>query len=988
MDWLLLSLHSIGVIATGILALAMFFFLLFKKDKTRPTLLLSGFIFGISVLALGYSMSYTVFAPWGAFHRLLTVAILFGIAFQVAFAYRFPRPDRPREARVIVILSVLIALAGWIDFFYKTFRMEPHYDFDAHFFTLDYGDETSRYIALVIVIAIQIMVRKTIRYSGYSGRFSPWLETPASKFSAAGVKHLVGRFCVGWIKIVLPEGRDAKATRAFTLAFIGQIVIGALNLLNKSDRLTYDEYAIWFSVLSILTYWAIFMTYMNNSPEPTTFMVKLVGISMVSLVLVFAGVSYFTLFRNEAAYDRQRVTEVINARDAILAADTAKMPPEIEYVLAKSVAGGRTAPDMRLHFSRAPERTVNDFLNGGQRESFVHHKHKVIKLKKADKTLSDAEADAQARALLNAHPKPLTRSYRIGDQFYTTFDFEDEGTRYEVGYSYRAYRQYVHEVAGILFLLVMGSSVAMVIVFPLLFQGSLVRPLNDLLSGVGEVNQGNLDVKVPIKIMDEIGFLSQAFNGMVSSIKQAKERLIDYAENLEHKVEARTREVREKMEEVQRLKVQQDGDYFLTSLLAKPLFFNANKSRNVRTQFIIRQKKRFEFRSRQADLGGDICVTGNLKFGTPDNFQRFTMAVNADAMGKSMQGAGGSLVLGVVMNSIMARSASQKRVLNSTPEEWLREVYDETHSVFKTFDGSMVISATIFLVNDETGECWYWNAEHPFGVLYRNGKASFIEEGLKLRKLGLDSEFEFEICKFQLAPGDVVILGSDGRDDINLTPDEPYRTINEDEYLFLKHVERGRGNLELIERAIARHGEMTDDLSLLRISYKVPLEQETGTNGNLTKIADTLYKQGKKLYKEGDGEKALQALTQAFELNPEDPNLNKLLGILSFRGKDYRTAVEVLSIYLKQDPEAAQFWYYLSIAQKALGNYPEALVAAETLEELEPDNLNNLVNLSDLNRLLGRYNNARLYSEQAEKLDPENKHVQKMKSILIDSVRA
>lgn len=31
------------------------------------------------------------------------------------------------------------------------------------------------------------------------------------------------------------------------------------------------------------------------------------------------------------------------------------------------------------------------------------------------------------------------------------------------------------------------------------------------------------------------------------------------------------KEVQEKMEEVQNLKIQQDGDYFLTSLLAKPL---------------------------------------------------------------------------------------------------------------------------------------------------------------------------------------------------------------------------------------------------------------------------------------------------------------------------------------------------------------------------------------------------------------------------------
>ena len=40
------------------------------------------------------------------------------------------------------------------------------------------------------------------------------------------------------------------------------------------------------------------------------------------------------------------------------------------------------------------------------------------------------------------------------------------------------------------------------------------------------------------------------------------------------------------------------------------------------------------------------------------------MAMNADAMGKSMQGAGGSIVMGVAMNSIMSRSAAKDWVVD------------------------------------------------------------------------------------------------------------------------------------------------------------------------------------------------------------------------------------------------------------------------------------------------------------------------------------
>ena len=82
---------------------------------------------------------------------------------------------------------------------------------------------------------------------------------------------------------------------------------------------------------------------------------------------------------------------------------------------------------------------------------------------------------------------------------------------------------------------------------------------------------------------------------------------------------------------------------------------------------------------------------------------------------KSMQGAGGSLVMGVVMNSIMARSAA-KKILELTPEQWLTDVYHEVNSVFKSFNGTMVVSAAVVMIDDESGEMLYWNAEHPFAI--------------------------------------------------------------------------------------------------------------------------------------------------------------------------------------------------------------------------------------------------------------------------------
>ena len=61
--------------------------------------------------------------------------------------------------------------------------------------------------------------------------------------------------------------------------------------------------------------------------------------------------------------------------------------------------------------------------------------------------------------------------------------------------------------------------------------------------------------------------------------------------NLEKKVEKRTEELKQTLSEVQALKVQQDGDYFLTSLLLKPLGVNHVNSANYTVDFFLKQKK-------------------------------------------------------------------------------------------------------------------------------------------------------------------------------------------------------------------------------------------------------------------------------------------------------------------------------------------------------------------------------------------------------------
>jgi hypothetical protein len=50
----------------------------------------------------------------------------------------------------------------------------------------------------------------------------------------------------------------------------------------------------------------------------------------------------------------------------------------------------------------------------------------------------------------------------------------------------------------------------------------------------------------------------------------------------------------------------------------------------------------------------------------------------------------------------------------------------------------MLVSSVIGLIDDSSGLLYYINAEHPSLVLYRDGKAEFIDSNLEIfRKIGI-----------------------------------------------------------------------------------------------------------------------------------------------------------------------------------------------------------------------------------------------------------
>ncbi len=475
------------------------------------------------------------------------------------------------------------------------------------------------------------------------------------------------------------------------------------------------------------------------------------------------------------------------------------------------------------------------------------------------------------------------------------------------------------------------------------------------------------------------------------AIRTATDEVIDKL-NLEHQQQLARyeKELSEKMAEIQMLKVQQDGDYFLTSLLTRPLIVDRNSSETVGASFVVRQKKTFKFRNRKAELGGDICVVDNV---TLQN-RRYTVFVNGDAMGKSMQGAGGALVLGVVFNAYLTRTRFSRHQQRKSPELWLRDGYYELQNVFVTFDGSMFISVVMGLVDEQSGVMYYINAEHPYTALYRKGRASFIEGAIMLRKIGTpDNSERLQIQVFQLEPGDVIIAGSDGRDDLEIGRDaDGMRIINEDENEFLLRIEESHSDLEQLVSALEKRGQFTDDLSLLRLSYRA------GETAQTTPVDyPHRFREAVEALRTGDMDAGLAILDGLKREFPEhaDADADRYRGRVLYKLKRYDDAIACMESYIERFPGDNEMLELLSRAWIKKRSYRRAMDLVERLALRDPQNVNYLVRLADALRLIAESERtgellelAREHVEAALQIEPGNgPAIQLQKLLAADGAR-
>jgi len=99
-------------------------------------------------------------------------------------------------------------------------------------------------------------------------------------------------------------------------------------------------------------------------------------------------------------------------------------------------------------------------------------------------------------------------------------------------------------------LLVSGIALTLGFIFSVILARIIVRPVNQLVSAVQSVAEGNLDSRVNILTQDELGNLGTTFNTMTEELAESRRRLETWNHELQEAVEMQTQGLRENQQKL------------------------------------------------------------------------------------------------------------------------------------------------------------------------------------------------------------------------------------------------------------------------------------------------------------------------------------------------------------------------------------------------------------------------------------------------------
>ncbi|MCU0848890.1 MAG: PAS domain S-box protein, partial [Spirochaetes bacterium] len=293
------NFFTVGTLVPTVFHLFLAVLFLSIPNKSKSSFHIAFTFIYMFLFNFGYFIASSFYHPLAAYHRWITVGtILLCEAHTNMFIYYFHEERYPLFGKIFLGLQYVVSIFLTYIFYTSTYHAEKIYIINAHQWDFN-ADDISRLIGIVI--------------QGYV---------------------VIFLFITVW-KVLTIKTRERWIILLMSISYVViTIVPSATNVMSRSGLLTRETFQIMWNMFNILGFTFLTILAINFTRDRSSVLVKIIGVSLVTILMLFQGFSYFLYTEQESAYDR------LHSVFTRLTAETDETFGDSEYLVTCGLAGG------------------------------------------------------------------------------------------------------------------------------------------------------------------------------------------------------------------------------------------------------------------------------------------------------------------------------------------------------------------------------------------------------------------------------------------------------------------------------------------------------------------------------------------------------------------------------------------------------------------------------------------------------------------------
>lgn len=511
------SYNSIGYISGTVFSLFLLVALAVIRRKTRQTWILILYLLCTLFLNFGFLIRTSVFSPLLSKPACFLIALYtcFSNSVLLSFLYSFYEKNRRREPKIALSIFVLTGVFGFLYYVIRNLDSKVFYNFNIQMFEFQRPETTAPMGVLHFLTFFWILFVIARRYS----------EEKREIFRGRRVVH-------PGIK-----EKNLKMWSSFGWAVSIHALFSLSYVLYGLGFLSFSNFQLVLTSATSIQLFLYTIIYLNYSPQPSSFMVKIVGVSLATVLILLGITARITFQIIESYYDGIREAEIENIRENLRFAGKYSLPDNVAYLTSHPRQPGSFDSELIVH-SEIDPRILSHLLEKNE----VEETQRFFQSSKEDSRFGIRLTDDMFRREYYGIRKGNTGDF-ISKRMYRELNypgnvsvyiiryiFASDDRIYEIGYPYESYSRSVHSIVVTMASILILAAVLLLLLLPYLFREGLARPLKSLVEELEHVNAGDYKTMVPVKSEDEFGSLARSFNRIVASIQAVRDELKHYTD--------------------------------------------------------------------------------------------------------------------------------------------------------------------------------------------------------------------------------------------------------------------------------------------------------------------------------------------------------------------------------------------------------------------------------------------------------------------------